>query len=487
MKRALLINLPKTDLMVPPAALGVLAGVCAENNVDYDFLDFNVVLNKKFNDTQWLTMDNWLTGVTDSCDSSVLSVISKSWKAHVVDCAHKYDFICISVLSYWGLRIAMHLLSDKDLVDNNRNYKIIIGGGGCQNNIDGYAQGKTSLGEWLLESNYVDHVVYGDGEITFAEILQGTTQTLLRPSAQEDDLDSYPIPNYYGINFSDYKADAVFITGSRGCVRKCSFCDIETIWPVFRYRKAELIVEEIKKHYYDLGVERFEFTDSLINGSVSNFYKFNQILAEEKAKNSDLKNISYVGQFIARPKHQMLPSHYEAMYYAGCKQITIGIESFSERVRTEMKKKFSNKDIDYHIKQCALWGISNIWLMIVGYPTESILDHEDNIRGIQRYAPYAKTGVLEMIRWGATLHYIDGTPLTNQSMLDKYQIYEPGSNSEIKPGSSYTWKSGINPDLTLNERIRRRLELHKHTTKHRIPQARALEDLMILNRMAESA
>ena len=101
MKRALLINLPKTDLMVPPAALGVLAGVCGENNVDYDFLDFNVVLDSKFEDEQWLIMDNWLTGVTDSCDTEFLSVISRCWKESVIDNIHKYDFICISVLSYW--------------------------------------------------------------------------------------------------------------------------------------------------------------------------------------------------------------------------------------------------------------------------------------------------------------------------------------------------------------------------------------------------
>jgi hypothetical protein len=174
------------------------------------------------------------------------------------------------------------------------------------------------------------------------------------------------------------------------------------------------------------------------------------------------------------------------MHYAGCKQITIGIESFSERVREEMLKKFSNADIDYHIKQCARWGINNIWLMIVGYPTETLEDHNDNIRGIAHYAPYARTGVLEMIRWGTTLHYIDGTPLTRQHMMDRYQIYEPGSDSNIRPGSSYTWKSANNPDLTLQERIRRRLELHKLTTKHRIPQARAREDLLILDRMAET-
>jgi len=485
MKRAFLINLPKTDLMVPPGALGVLAGVCSENNTAYDFLDFNILLESKFKDEQWINMDNWLTGVLNSCDDDILEIIDENWKTHVIDVASKYDFICISVLSYWGLKIAKHLLSNENFVNSNRKYKIVIGGGGCQNNVDGTFTKSQSLGEWCLEKKLVDHVVYGDGESSFAEILQGSTQTLLSPTAQEDNLDSYPMPNYKGINFSDYKADAVFITGSRGCVRKCSFCDIATIWPVFRYRKAELIVEEIKKHYYDLGVERFEFTDSLINGSVSNFYKFNQLLAEEKAKNSDLKNISYVGQFIARPKNQMIPGHYEAMYYAGCKQVTIGIESFSERVRNEMKKKFTNKDIDYHIRQCALWGINNIWLMIVGYPTELIEDHMENIHGIERYAPYAKTGVLEMIRWGTTMHYIDGTPLSGQHMLDRYQIYEPETYSKIRLGSSYTWKAGINPDLTLQERIRRRLDLHKHTLKYRIPQARAFEDLMILSKMAD--
>jgi len=323
MKRALLLNLPKTDLMVPPAALGVLAGVCEANDVDYDFLDFNVTLHKSMTSDQWLAMDNWLTGVSEHCDSDVLNIITAQWQQ--IDFA-QYDFVCISVFSYWSLHIAMHVLQSH----GPRNNTIVVGGSGCQNNIDGI-KGNTSLGHWLLQNDLVDHVVYGDGETSFADILQGNTQPELY--ASQDDLDTYPIPNYAGIDFDQYKANAVFITGSRGCVRKCTYCDIETIWPMFRYRKAEHIVEEIKKHYYDLGVERFEFTDSLINGSVSNFYKFNCLLAEEKAKNNDLRNISYVGQAIARPRNQMLPHHYEAMHYAGCKQITIGIESFSERVR----------------------------------------------------------------------------------------------------------------------------------------------------------
>jgi len=195
MKRAFLINLPKTDLMVPPGALGVLAGVCSENNTAYDFLDFNILLESKFKDEQWINMDNWLTGVLNSCDDDILEIIDENWKTHVIDVASKYDFICISVLSYWGLKIAKHLLSNENFVNSNRKYKIVIGGGGCQNNVDGTFTKSQSLGEWCLEKKLVDHVVYGDGESSFAEILQGSTQTLLSPTAQEDNLDSYPMPN----------------------------------------------------------------------------------------------------------------------------------------------------------------------------------------------------------------------------------------------------------------------------------------------------
>ncbi len=475
MKRAILVNLPKTDLIIPPAALGVLAGVCKESNVEYDFLDFNIVLSRHLTEEEWIHLDNWLTGVIEDCDKNILDKIDEKWNECLLSKVDSYDYMCVSVLSYWSIKIAIHLLSK---TQQNNKFKIIVGGSGTNNNINGYSQNKVTLKEWLLSNKHADYVIYGDGEPEFAGILQQTNKL-------NYDINTFPIPNYKGINFDDYIGNSVFITGSRGCVRKCTFCDINDVWPKFNYRNAELVVEEIKKHYYELGVENFEFTDSLINGSVSNFYKFNVLLAEEKEKNIDLKNITYSGQFIARAKRQMPPSHYEAMYYAGCKQVTVGIESFSEQVRDEMKKKFSNSDLEYHMKQCARWSIGNVWLMIVGYPTEKLEDHYENLKGIEKFAPYAKTGALELIRWGTTLHYIDGTPLTRPDMLEKYGIYDPSVDSANRPGSSYTWKSRINPDLTVKERVRRRLEIHKHTVKYNIPQARALEDLKILDKMLD--
>ena len=119
MKRALLINLPKTDLMVPPAAFGVLAGVCADNDVGYDFHDFTITLHNNMTQDQWLELDNWLTGVTDECAPDVLEKIDELWPNDVFS---NYDFICISVFSYWSMRIAMHLLNMPVDENSYQNY-----------------------------------------------------------------------------------------------------------------------------------------------------------------------------------------------------------------------------------------------------------------------------------------------------------------------------------------------------------------------------
>ena len=94
----------------------------------------------------------------------------------------------------------------------------------------------------------------------------------------------------------------VYIAASRGCVRKCSFCNVPDLWPKFRMRSPESIVAEIK-HNADQGAKVFQFTDSLINGDLKKWRKINYALAElrEDKKYQDLR---YLGQFICRPRKQ---------------------------------------------------------------------------------------------------------------------------------------------------------------------------------------
>jgi hypothetical protein len=473
------------DTLAPPGALAILAAICEQNQKSYEFFDFNILLHRTLSESELTELSDWLVGITvdyQGISPGLKQKILDLWIEHI-DALEpdSFEFIGISIFSMWSLRMAQLILP---WLRSRTSAKIVLGGNGCSSK---FFDTKINFSTWIQENNLADFVVVGDGEPTFDAILKGEVcipGVNQIPQKHDWDINQAPIPNYSKFDLSLYSAKKVYITGSRGCVRDCTFCDIGTIWPKFRYRQSDSLLQEIKKHYYDLGVTEFDFTDSLINGSISNFYRFNCLLAEEKAKNSDLKDISYIGQFICRPQSQMPKSHYEAMYYAGCKQVTIGIESFSESVRYHMRKKFNNKDIDYHIDQSSRWNIKNVWLMICGYPTETLQDHKENLINIEKYSSYSKQGIIELIRWGTTMHLIDDTPITSADMLKDLDIILDTQGS-LGFTNTYNWVSSKNPTLDLTERIRRRVEIHEHCVKHGYAQPRVRQELSSLLTLAK--
>ncbi len=477
MKSILLTSIPKYDLVAPPAAIGILQGVAKDHNLKTAVFDFNLYLNKNLTEEEWQELDNWCVFIKHKISKKLQQKICRLWDTGISEkLPAGCEFLLISIFSYWSLYVARLLIKHEN--NKIRPYKLIVGGNGV---VSKFPDTDEYFVDWNKKHNYIEHLIVGDGETPVSEIFSNG-----KVEYNNDNIDSFPFPSYSGYDLTDYEEKKVYITGSRGCVRKCTFCDIYNIWPKFRFRSARSLVDEIKQHYEVHGVTRFDFTDSLINGSVSNFYKFNMLLAEEKAKDSNLKDIVYLGQAICRPKHQMPESHYEAMYHAGCKQLTIGIESFSNSVRDHMKKKFSDKDIEYHLEQCKYWDIPNVFLMITGYPTETIEDHKKNLNDIEKYKDYAKLGIIEMIRWGTTMHLIPDTPITSKESVEELGLKGRNHNHiNFDPESQYYWYSEKNKDLTLRERIRRRLELHEKSVECGYPQPRVRGELQTLLEMAK--
>ena len=286
MKSVLLTSLPKYELLAPPAALGILQGVAKTHGLSAEVFDFNVYLNQHLTNNEWQQLDNWLVflqdGITDEMENKIIQLWDKGVSEKMpASC----EFLLISVFSYWSLYIARLIIEHE--AKKITPYKLVVGGNGCSSKFPDTGK---YFKEWNDEQNYIDHLILGEGENPLAKLWsQGKVQY------DDNDLDSFPFPTYANFDFSGYQEKKVYITGSRGCVRRCTFCDIQNIWPKFRFRSAKNIVDEIKKHFYEHGITRFDFTDSLINGSTSNFYKFNSLLAEEKAKNSDLRDVGYLG------------------------------------------------------------------------------------------------------------------------------------------------------------------------------------------------
>lgn len=455
LSKFLFVSVPLVETLYPSAAYGALKPVIIRNGYKCELVDVNLYLHKNYDEDTVDEINNWSMLAKDDISDHALAVLEQAYNDVLIPKIKDADWIAISVFSFYSCRPTVRLL--QLLKQQRASSKILVGGNGVSSSLAEYNH--TEFGMWCLSNGLVDYAMFGEGEVALDELLKGndTYPGINDPEFEQIRyIESLELPDYSGINWDEYQDPRIMITGSRGCVRKCTFCDIGVTWPKFAYRKASHLVDEIKRSVYEHGLTKFEFTDSLINGSITNFYEFNNALANEKAKDPLLKDVTYTGQFICRNKNKMPESHYEAMHYAGCSQITVGIESFSERVRADIKKKFSDADVDYHLEMCGRWNIPNIFLMIIGYPTETLADHQANVRALHRYKQYSDAGIIFMMRWGLTMHIYDGTPISN--MMDEMQIHVAGQGARE---SVFNWVSALNPDLTLAERIRRRIELHE--------------------------
>jgi radical SAM superfamily enzyme YgiQ (UPF0313 family) len=158
------------------------------------------------------------------------------------------------------------------------------------------------------------------------------------------------------------------IQGSRGCTFKCTFCS-ET--RLYRYRSPEKLIEDIIKLNKEYGVENFWFTDSLINGSISNFEKFVDIM-NKNIKEKEIPKVNWGGYFRTHKKmnYELLKKAKESgLYY-----LNIGVESGVSKILSLMEKNQTPDLVrstleacsDNHIKFDANW--------IPGYPKETTMD-----------------------------------------------------------------------------------------------------------------
>ena len=354
-------------------------------------------------------------------------------------------WIGLSILSMYSQSVAIQL--SILIREHLPNTKIVWGGAQIEYGIQKFK-----------EMGILDHYICGDGEFSIVELLKGNVTykgiDTLTPN-QVLDLNSVMLPNYDDIKWNDYKsldyANPVYITGSRGCVKRCTFCNVYQIWPEYRFRSGRHIADEIitVREKYDR--QFFKFTDSLINGSMKSFRLLLTELADYHKKDN---NFHWSSQWIVRSKSQSPESDYQLMSDSGCVELHIGIESFSEHVRYHMGKKFTDDDMWWCFDMLRKYQINHILLMIVGYPTETEDDHIHTLNTIRRLYElgYADTVNADghkilQLSFGNTLMLSDDQPLWEQIKDDL---------TDFK--NSFEWNYKGN---TLAVRARRFKEIHE--------------------------
>jgi hypothetical protein len=182
-----------------------------------------------------------------------------------------------------------------------------------------------------------------------------------------------------------------------------------------------------------------------MNGSIKQYRIMNRILADTIPN-----TVNYTGYAIFRGQSELSEEDFATAGRAGCKQWSVGVESGSERVRFHMKKKFSNNDLDYSIRQLHKNNISQSWLIMAGYPTETEQDFLETVDLIKRYAHLNRN---QMIDVSLTIfQLLHNSPLlADQNLKDTLGIQYDHTNAH----SRFFWTCDTNPENTFIERYNR--------------------------------
>jgi hypothetical protein len=273
---------------------------------------------------------------------------------------------------------------------------------------------------------------------------------------RNNDFQTNKMDVWQGYGNAWYRSDEILtlpLVGSRGCVRKCSFCDIPYLWPKYKTRSAENIAQEVISQYETHNVQRFHFTDSLINGNQKNFKKLAELLSKYRTQTN--ADFTITGQYICRSAKNESQDYYHLLSNAGFKILEVGIESGSEPVRWHMGKKFTNQDIDVLLERLHNANMMAVLLFIVGYPTETQEYFKETMDMLTKYKPYVDNGTIVEACLGGTQHIDPNSALGRDPDI----VTPKDSNGHV---DYFNWTYTKNPDLIFKERIRRRLVIMEH-------------------------
>jgi hypothetical protein len=256
-----------------------------------------------------------------------------------------------------------------------------------------------------FDKGLIDYLVIGDGEIALYELLSNlkdngrlTAHALASCKVWKDnlldravcvqtpkimDLDSLPAPTFEEFNLTSYTEGHFTLPTifSKGCTRHCTFCSDVVLSRPYRCRKAENVVKEIcmQLNRYS-NINTFRLNDLSFNANLKFLDEFCNCIISEGLR------IQWYGQ--AQIRADMDDRLLSKMKKAGCRQFSLGLESFSNHVLSLMRKGYTAQDAVRFLKASKEVGIDNHIAIIVGYPGETEEDFNTTLEYIGRNAAY---------------------------------------------------------------------------------------------------
>jgi len=205
-----------------------------------------------------------------------------------------------------------------------------------------------------------------------------------------EDLDALAFPDYELMKFREYpkmyftkKFPAAPILTSRGCPYDCTFCSAHKIsGQKWRCRSPESIISEIKMLYDKYGIKEISIWDDNFALNRERALKFCRLLKE-----AELDLIWWCPNGVSL--HTVDEELLLAMKNSGCYAVAFGVESGSETVLKDMKKKLSLGRLRDTVSLAHKMGFRTQGFFIIGYPVEEEGDILQTIK-LSKELPFSR-------------------------------------------------------------------------------------------------
>ncbi len=239
----------------------------------------------------------------------------------------------------------------------------------------------SALPEETLGDENVDIVVYGEGELTMLELVQGRELSTIEgifyrsdgeirknpPRPLVEDIDTFPYPLYEDLPVEKYGSEhfgaVLGIISSRGCPHQCVYCAANTIHGrKYRARSVENVMGEIEKLQTEFGANRFSFYDDTFTLDEKRTLAICEALIKS--------GLNMEWNCITRADNLTKPL-LETMRKAGCTTVQIGVESGDDEILRLARRGETIEDAVKAIRWSKEVGMKVVGLFIVGLPYDT--------------------------------------------------------------------------------------------------------------------
>lgn len=284
------------------------------------------------------------------------------------------------------------------------------------------------LPEQPLQEEYVDYVVRGQGQGTYAEVVkeldggaqhptvEGVSykvngQVVHNETRKTSNLKTLPPIPYHLVDISRYiyaeetigAQRCISYVSSQGCSHACAFC---SIYAVYRRgwtpMKADRVLDDIAWFIEEWDVDGVFFSDDNFVVNPPRVRDFATGILDRGYK------IGWGADARADQLLKLDEETWEAMAESGCRKIFIGVESGSPDVLELINKEASAETQLRAIEKCHNYGIVAACSLMVGFPLNPRQDIADTVQlaeQILTVAPEAETMLYVFLPYPGTPLY----------------------------------------------------------------------------------